>query len=204
MINFKNKLQDLLQKNKWYFSQYNITYGDIDCIKKEGLTYWKRRLTVMFNDRKEEFIGDIKNTKIESDYDAADKAYLYLSSIIPERKKYNKIINNYKIIKLIDIENIGYKQFKDINDSYIIGFVSKSNNYPNEKINYMKNIMKLMTYDGIEKEGSDVSLILYIGENMENFIKNKNEIHIYSNDKLFIPLINILKKHGIKSKIFHY
>lgn len=203
MMDVKNKLQHLLQKNQWFFSNYNITYEDFNCIKKEGLTFWKRKLIVMFNDSKKEFISDLENTKIKSDYNAANKAYLYLSSIIPEKKVYDKSINDYKIIKLVDVENIGYKQFKDINDSCIIGFISKANNYPEEKINYMKSIMRLVIYENTEKEGSDVSLILYIGENMRNFIRNKNEIHIYSNDKLFIPLINIFKKHGIKSKIFH-
>lgn len=199
----KNKLQHFLQKNKTFFLNYKIKYKIVDYKHVGGITNWKSKVITIVNNDKKMFIGDVKNKKVESEYSAAGKAYQYLLSTLPNKKVYNKFIDDYKIIKLIDIENIGnYKQFKNIRDAYIVGFISRSNNFTEEKIEDIKSIMELIIYENTQKEGADVCLILYIGKNMERFIKNKNEIHIYSKDKNFIPLINIFK-NKIKCKIIN-
>lgn len=199
----KNKLQYFLQKNKSFFFNYNIKYEIVDYKHIGGITKWKSKVITIVNYKKQVFIGDVKNKKVDSEYSAAGKAYLYLLSTFPNKKVYNKFIDDYKIIKLIDIENIGnYKQFKNIHDAYIVGFISRSNNFTEEKIEDIKSIMELIIYEDTQKEGADVSLILYIGKNMKKFIKNQNELHIYSKDKIFIPLINIFK-NKIKCKIIN-
>lgn len=171
-MNPKNKLQEFLQKNKSYFFNYDLKYDVVDYKHIGSITKWKTKIIIMVNGKKEEFMGDIQNKKIDSEYSAAEKAYLYLLSTFPNKEIYNKSIKDYKIIKMVDIENIGnYKQFRNVHDSYIVGFISRANKFTDNKINDIKNIMELIIYEGIQKEGADVSLILYVGKNMENFIK---------------------------------
>lgn len=113
-----------------------------------------------------------------------------------------------EIIKLIDLENVGignYKKFRKFNNAYIVGFISRNNlnNVPKYTIDNIESIMELEIYEGTQREGADVSLILYIGKHMETLIRNRKEIHIYSKDKIFIPLIDILLQKKIKCKIIN-
>lgn len=193
MINYKNLLQECLQKKGYPIPLYD---------GNKNSSGWIGNVKIILDKKDYTFYGIECSTKKESQQHACQKALEYLDN-------YNKNINNkdYKDnnklmsqnIFFIDIENLSKYNYI-IPNSYIYGFISTNSNLYN-KIEDIKKYMNIYVYEGIEKDGSDVLLSMIISKNIPHIKKHKNKVTILTNDHFGKCIKRILEKMDISCEI---
>lgn len=126
------------------------------------------------------------------------KANTYITQSI--YKNDNFFIKNQKVL-LIDIENIGKYKISGF-DGIIIGFIS--NNSPLYKKLYdIKRYFHIEIFNGKEKNGADILMSIFIGQNLNHFKNYNNKIIILTKDKFGLSIKNICNQNGIDCIIKH-
>lgn len=113
----------------------------------------------------------------------------------------DKFFTKYQKVLLIDIENIGKYKFSGF-DGIIIGFIS-NNSSLYKKLNDIKRYIHLEIFNGKEKNGADILMSIFIGQNLNNFKNYNNKIIILTKDKFGLAIKNICNQNGIECIIKH-
>lgn len=192
---YKNKLQEYFQKKGIPLPTYDGKLCE---------SGWIGSVTIIIDDEKVKFKGEIKNKKIESQESACIKAleYLKINNSIQEKSNnddknnyiYNNKLTNQDII-FIDIENTQkYKYVKPKN--YILGFIS-TNSYMYKKLNEIEKYMETYVYEGTEKNGSDILMSIILAKHIPHIKKYNNNVTIITSDNYGKCIKKILEKDMI-------
>lgn len=184
MDNYKNKLQELCQKQRWILPKYSTTSVDGGWIS-----------TVTVNDKN--FVGNAFSSKINAEQDVAMKA---LDNIKIISTTYSHPITPSEYI-FIDLENVQtpiQPNVKFTENQYVVGVINiKSNLMAFET--ELRSKLELIICPSNKRDASDVVLIMHIDKLITlDMIDKTKWIYIVSRDHILETLTEILINRGYK------